>query len=189
MLESSPEYQELRNEQVHEEMAVVKEKVEKEMTLGDIGEIALGRWGVRVVNVSLVLTQLGFCTAYIIFIVNTIHQMFPLTFEEKTVITPSPLVDHTNVSLHKLPNFINNQTEALIKLKPAEASNSSTMIPPMIGTSSAPLFALLALIPLPVLILMAFIRKIRLLGPISGIANVALLSGFVGLLAYMLNGM
>ena len=168
---------------MHEEMAVVKEKVEKEMTLGDIGEIALGRWGVRVVNVSLVLTQLGFCTAYIIFIVNTIHQMFPLTFP------PSPVVDPTNVPLHKLPHFINNQTEALVKLRPAEASNSSTMIPPLIGTSSAPLFALLALIPLPVLILMAFIRKIRLLGPISGIANVALLSGFVGLLAYMLNGM
>ena len=184
VLEATPEYQELYNEEVHEEMAKMKAKIEREMTLGDIGQIVIGKWGTRIVNISLVLTQLGFCTAYLIFIGNTIRQMFPLVYTAKPV-TPgnSDILGPSNLS-QLLDAFGDVDPTA----HEADDFNSTTMIPPMAGTSSAPMFALLALIPLPLLVLMAFIRKIRLLGPASGVANFALLSGFVGLLVHMLSG-
>jgi len=41
---------------------------------------------------------------------------------------------------------------------------------------------------LPFLIAMAYVRSIRKLGPISGVANVTLLAGFFGLLTFLLKG-
>ncbi|KAJ7371084.1 hypothetical protein OS493_027772 [Desmophyllum pertusum] len=67
--------------------------------------------------------------------------------------------------------------------------NSSTMIPPLEGKTTAPMFVLLVLIPLPFLVVMAYVRSIRQLGPLSGIANVTLLAGFFGLLAFLLQGL
>ncbi|KAJ7371085.1 hypothetical protein OS493_027773 [Desmophyllum pertusum] len=71
ILHSSPKYQELQTEACYEEMAKIKETIEKEMTLGDIGKIAVGPWGSRLVNTALIITQTGFCIAYFIFMGNT----------------------------------------------------------------------------------------------------------------------
>ncbi|XP_068674282.1 proton-coupled amino acid transporter 1-like isoform X2 [Montipora foliosa] len=145
VLHSSSKYQVLQTEACYEEMEKVKETIEKEMTLGDIGNIAIGPWGYRIVNIALVITQTGFCTAYFIFIGNTIAEMFPLSYK----------------------------AQILAHLKPS---------------TNGTLFVLLLLIPLPFLVLMAYTRSIRKLGPISGIANVTLLAGFLGLLAFLLHG-
>lgn len=172
ILDSSPRYQELRTEALYEEMEKVKETIEKEMTLGDIGKIAVGPWGLRLVNTALIITQLGFCVAYFIFMGNTIAEMFPLKSE--TVI---PVI---NTTLSE-PTSATRMTHSS-----AAGINSSTMVPPL--HSTAPKFFLLVLIPFPFLIAMAFVRSIRKLGPISGVANVTLLTGFFGLLAFLLKG-
>lgn len=54
--------------------------------------------------------------------------------------------------------------------------------------SRAPPFAVLVLIPLLPLILMAFIRRVRKLGPVSFISNISLLVAFTSVLGYMLSG-
>lgn len=178
ILNSSPKYQELQTEACYEEMAKIKETIEKEMTLGDIGKIAVGPWGLRLVNIALVITQTGFCTAYFIFMGNTIAEMFPVAYKPQPVTTSkhSILLNQTSVDTGK-PRVIT-----------AAASNSSTMVPPLEGMSTAPLFVLLVLIPLPFLVAMAYVRSIRKLGPISGVANVTLLAGFFGLLTFLLKG-
>ena len=178
ILNSSPKYQELQTEACYEEMAKIKETIEKEMTLGDIGKIAVGPWGLRLVNTALVITQAGFCIAYLIFIGNTIAEMFPVTYKPQPV-TP---IKHS---------MLLNQTGPVIGTPhaiTAAARNSSTMVPLLEGTSTAPLFLLLVLIPLPFLVAMAYVRSIRKLGPISGVANVTLLAGFFGLLIFLLKG-
>lgn len=178
ILNSSPRYQELQTEECYEEMAKIKETIENEMTLGDIGKIAVGPWGLRLVNTALVITQTGFCVAYFIFMGNTIAEMFPIAYKPHNVtpVKKSTLLNPTGPATGS-PHV---PTSVL--------RNSSSMIPPLEGTSTAPLFVLIVLIPLPFLVAMAYVRSIRKLGPISGIANVTLLAGFFGLLTFLLKG-
>lgn len=179
ILTSSPRYQELQTEALYEEMAKVKETIEKEMTLGDIGKIAVGPWGLRLVNTALIITQVGFCIAYFIFMGNTIAEMFPIKY------TSEP----ENVPPSKNSTFFEPTGVVTVTQYPtAVPRNSSTMVPPLHGTKTAPLFVLLVLIPFPFLVAMAFVKSIRKLGPISGIANVTLLAGFFGLLSFLLKG-
>ena len=173
ILNSTPRYQELRTEALYEEMEKVKETIEKEMTLGDIGKIAVGPWGLRLVNTALIITQLGFCVAYFIFIGNTIGEMFPFKYKSETVTV-------VNATLSKPTSATRMTHYSTIWM------NSSSMIPPL--HSTAPKFSLLVLIPFPFLVAMAFVKSIRKLGPISGVANVTLLAGFFGLLAFLLKG-
>lgn len=178
ILNSSPRYQELQTEECYEEMAKIKETIENEMTLGDIGKIAVGPWGLRLVNTALVITQTGFCVAYFIFMGNTIAEMFPIAYKPHNV---------TPVKKSMLLNPTGPATGSP-HVPTSVLRNSSSMIPPLEGTSTAPLFVLIVLIPLPFLVAMAYVRSIRKLGPISGIANVTLLAGFFGLLTFLLKG-
>lgn len=177
ILHSSPKYQELQTEACYEEMAKIKETIEKEMTLGDIGKIAVGPWGSRLVNTALIITQTGFCIAYFIFMGNTIAEMFPITYKAHSVTPSKHATFFSGVTTGTPPHTIT-----------AAPMNSSTMIPPLEGKTTAPMFVLLVLIPLPFLVVMAYVRSIRQLGPLSGIANVTLLAGFFGLLAFLLQG-
>lgn len=45
---------------------------------GDIGERALGKPGKVVVEIMIVVSQIGFCCAYLIFISENLHSIFPL---------------------------------------------------------------------------------------------------------------
>lgn len=169
VLDSSQHYRDLQNEECYQEMKDIKDRLDKEMTLGDIGKIAVGDWGIRIVNFSLILTQTGFCVAYFIFMGNTLKDMFPVRFYNST-----RRLGHAFTSI-PFP------VETTLR-------NASPMVPPFVGQGSAPSFVLLLLIPFPFLVLMAFIRNVRKLGPISGIANIAILGGFTGLLTYVLKG-
>ena len=200
VLHSSSKYQVLQTEACYEEMAKVKETIEKEMTLGDIGKIAIGPWGYRIVNAALIVTQTGFCIAYFIFMGNTIAEMFPVAYKPHTVKPIKHLTISNQSGMHmghmsiSTDVFINSSVTgsqtAVSTQHPITATfrNSSTMVPPLEGVTAAPRFVLLILIPLPFLVLMAYVRSIRKLGPISGIANVTLLAGFLGLLGFLLNG-
>lgn len=196
VLHSSSKYQELKTEACYEEMVKVKETIEKEMTLGDIGKIAIGPWGYRIVNIALVITQIGFCIAYFIFMGNTIEEMFPLMYKPGSLI-PIKQLSWAGVNAGYSSNNAPVNSSTMVSpivvttgttVSPTTLRNSSTMIPPLEGISKAPLFVLLVLIPLPFLVLMAYVRSVRKLGPISGIANVTLLAGFLGLLGFLLNG-
>lgn len=152
-------------------MRQLREEVEQEMTLGDIGLIATGKWGLRIVNIALMLTQTGFCVAYFIFIGNTLSDMFPVKWY------------HNNGTMHN-----DTDTHMTYDGNVGALRNSTPLIPPHVGHETAPPFFLLLLVPFPFLVLMSFVRYVRKLGPISGVANVAILVGFIALLAHILQG-
>ncbi|EDO48266.1 predicted protein, partial [Nematostella vectensis] len=68
-------------------------KVEKKMMYGDIGKVALGKPGLVLVEVSLLITQIMFCVGYFIFIGNTIQGLFVI---KKTDVVNSTLANTTN---------------------------------------------------------------------------------------------
>lgn len=176
ILESSQLYKELQNEECYEEIRVLREEVEQEMTLGDIGLIAIGKWGIRIVDMALVLTQTGFCVAYFIFIGNTLQDMFPVNWIDKNNHT---IANGTNIT--HFGNLINNGDIT-------SQRNATPLVPALVAETTAPPFVLLLLVPFPFIVLMSFVRNVRKLGPISGVANVAILVGFVSLLTHILRG-
>lgn len=189
VLYSSTKYLVLHTEACYEEMAKVRDTIEKEMTLGDIANIAIGPWGHKIVNIALVITQSGFCIAYFIFMGNTIAEMFPVTYKDLTL---HPMKNST-FSNENIMDMGKPFMDSLIEIStaqpvPAGFINSSILVPPLKKISEAPGFLLLVLIPFPFLVLMAYVRSIRKLGPISGVANVTILVGFLGLLVYLLHG-
>ena len=63
--------------------------LELAMTYGDLGRIAMGRWGSRIVNMALIITQFSFCVNYFIFMGDTITRMFPPVDKNHTHPPPS----------------------------------------------------------------------------------------------------
>lgn len=89
--------------------------------------------------------------------------------------------------------FIGNTLGSLFPFKsppppPMNISSNATHGPPPKGSTTAPKFPILVLIPVVPLILMAFIRRVRKLGPVSVLSNIALLVAFLSVLGYMLSG-
>jgi hypothetical protein len=53
----------------------LREHFNENFQYGDVGRVAVGAWGARLVDIALVFTQYGFCAAYLIFLGNTIHDL------------------------------------------------------------------------------------------------------------------
>lgn len=149
-------------ESQHTQAALLRNTVEKRMLYGDIGRIAMGKWGVLLVNVALLATQYGFCVGYFIFLGETIALMFPTK-------SSVPVTSSVNRSASNMTSL----------------TSPSHHTPPVITHAR---FALIVLIPLLPLILFSYIRGIRRLGPISFMANIALFVAFLSVIGYMLNG-
>lgn len=154
-----------------EDLLELQNRIERKTMYGDIGRIALGKWGTLLVNAALLATQFGFCIGYFIFLGNTVSSMFP-------VVRTKPHHMHRNASI---PHH--NQTSNTTNVLGNKSDGTSTT------ATTAPVFPLLLLIPAVPLVLMAFIRNVRKLGPISFLANLALLVAFVSVIGYMLSGM
>jgi len=154
-------------------MAALRNTVEKRMLFGEIGRIALGKWGVLLVNVALLATQYGFCIGYFIFMGNTISSMFPATPKIHVVATATPL------PLHNTTNTTNVTSPT---------NSSMSYIQKAISVHHTPPFAVLILLPLIPLILFSYIRGVRRLGPVSFAANIALFVAFLSVVGYMLSG-
>ena len=139
ILESSQLFKDLQNEECFQEMRKLREEVEQEMTFGDIGLIAIGKWGNRIVNIALIVTQAGTCVAYMIFMGNTLKDMFPMKFNSEKA------NDTGNGSI--LLTGLNTE---------GSLTNSTPLQPARLGYHDAPQFVLLLLIPWPFLVLMSF---------------------------------
>lgn len=58
----------------------LKSKLEDRITLGHIAKYAFGRKGQWVVTICLLFSQFGFCTAYIVFVGNTLAELINYSF-------------------------------------------------------------------------------------------------------------
>lgn len=63
----------VKREMMRENAAGIRED---RVTYGDIARYSLGEHGERIVNFALILTQFGYCVGYLIFIAQTLHDMF-----------------------------------------------------------------------------------------------------------------
>ena len=59
-------------------------RLQRTMTYSDIGRVAFGKWGGRFVNIFLVITQVGFCMTYHIFIGSNIYSLIS-TADQETI--------------------------------------------------------------------------------------------------------
>ena len=162
------------------------ETIEKSMSYGDIARLTLGKWGIWITNFSLLITQFGFCTNYFIFIGNTIQRMFPYhnataaDSNSSSTSTSSPLFTETT-------QFLNGTTQYVTETTPGFSNWS--YIADNGADTTAPRYELLMLIPFPIFLGFAYLRKIRQLGSSSLIANGSMFVAYAAVMYYILKGM
>lgn len=260
----------------------------RSLSFGQIGKVAMGKLGTFLVDTSILITQLGFCTGYFIFLGNTTRSViyeylhyssvgytntsdsFPLNFSSVSTMemgnwttastfvttqmrvttemsttqlqTTSTTAFPTNLTnIQHILNFTMNSTAANIYSSVSNVTspfsehstlmssskhftNQSTTLLPLNLTSAinetthgilhkiisniankltkiknpithttlqqnkALTFALLLVVPAPLLVLIAFIRNLRKLGPVSVLANGAITGAFIATGIYILIG-
>ena len=215
---------------VHKES--IKEEAEllgRTLSFGRIGKACLGRPGLLAVNISIMVTQFGFCIGYFIFLGNTMRTVLkyflvhsndttsnltttaqPLTtvltttlmtstssLPTTTLMTSTSSLSTTSSSTMNITTTANNTSDNIIR----GAANSTfthvhailkeavkePLSPKNLLLNSYSTFAILLLIPLPILVVIAFIRNLRKLGPISVIANASITLAFAATASYVLS--
>ncbi|XP_033104483.1 amino acid transporter AVT3B-like isoform X2 [Anneissia japonica] len=135
----------------------LRKRLEKHLTYGDIARKAIGKWGLYLVNFALFFTQFFFCIAYMIFLGNTLQtDLFPFVNE-----TSKALVNTKQYNL-----FDNSQNNSIVHV------NKNARV------TTAPVFAILVLFPLPLFLLFVLLRNVRNMGPISVVANISIFVGY-----------
>ncbi len=158
--------------------ARVKEQIEMHLSYGDVAWVAMGKWGLATVNFALVVTQIGFCVGFTIFLGNTIQKMFPLvngtlSFPAATL-SPS---DNTTMT-----TLVMSTVESTVE------TNLSLLNPPMVPPLH-PRYEVLVAALVPLLVLFAFLRNVREhLGPVSIVANSAVFLAYFAVMAYIIIG-
>lgn len=215
---------------VHKES--IKEEAEllgRTLSFGRIGKACLGRPGLLAVNISIMVTQFGFCIGYFIFLGNTMRTVLkyflvhsndttsnltttaqPLTtvltatlmtstssLPTTTLMASTSSLSTTSSSTMNITTTANNTLDNIMR----GATNSTfthlhailkeavkePLSPKNLLLNSYSTFAILLLIPLPILVVIAFIRNLRKLGPISVIANASITLAFAATASYVLS--
>ena len=130
----------------------------------DLGRLTFGRWGAFLVSTCLVITQLGFCVGYFVFIGNAFDSL----------VAPAPIAP---------PAPPLNVTSRLSMVMAPGLSPDDSPLPP---ESSS--LALLVLAPFPLLAAFTMFRDVRQMAPLSIMANIVILGGLLGVLFYVISG-
>ncbi|XP_038064960.1 proton-coupled amino acid transporter 1-like isoform X1 [Patiria miniata] len=156
--------------------------MEKQLSYGDIAFMILGKFGTILVNFSLVVTQFGFCVNYFIFLGNTFEKMFPYYLPSIDI-----LESNSTTEVH-VPSYdaFADEIQHLDDIHYASNSSPAAYIWPVSLVSRSPGYNIVVLIPLPLFILFGYLRSVRLLGPVSVIANISIFIGYVSMLSYLL---
>jgi len=176
----------------------------KTLSFGQMGKICLGRSGVLAVNISVIITQLGFTIGYFIYMGNTMRTVLKYFFvhtvqtniTNTTIITTNtPLttkiftttLNTTTTNYFNLFNDVSNTSivETLSNNYVTSISGGPFSQASLISNSSLT-FAIFLIIIAPILILISFVRDLRKLGPVSVIANVSIIVAFTATVSYIL---
>ena len=242
------------------------------LSFGQIGRVSMGTLGTFLVDTSIVITQIGFCVGYFIFLGNTArsvvyeflhyrhlgftntsnsfpvnvtnftttsvnllkttgyHTNLPLTtteiattgilefstmlpdaammnvttnetkFMSANASLQSPLLNLTAIpysnvtytakknSTNVFHNFISKIKNHLSTIKEKIVKMDNPITHKTLQENKAWTFALLLVIPAPLLILISFIRNLRKLGPVSVLANGSITGAFLATAIYILVG-
>lgn len=187
------------------------------LSFGRIGKACLGRPGLLAVNVSVMVTQFGFTIGYFIFMGNTLrsvlkHFLIPHAalqnvtnatmipthkLTTKMWTTTAATLTNGNTTLFNttvLPLFseFDNRTMTHFiyhHLKNAVEAVKDPLSQANLLENSYLAFAVLLLIPLPLLVLISFVRNLRKLGPVSVIANASITGAFALTAIYIVSTM
>ncbi|XP_071106684.1 uncharacterized protein [Haliotis cracherodii] len=191
----------------------LQQKMLRNLSYGDVGNISYGRFGLYIVNFCIFITQFGFCIGYFIFIGNTIQAMFP--FHMCNLMNGTYLCGGDNMTSNYDDTFLsrrdvysgsNNSIGSSMthfyQANPESDSDPSmleldrnttgmnvtniTAISTSILISNAPSLKLLVLLPLPIFIGFSYVRNVRHLGGISVGANISIFFGAVAVLIYLM---
>lgn len=150
----------------------------RDMTFGRIGAIVLGKPGVILINTSLMVTQFGFTIGYFIFLGNTMRSIIKYFAFNSTVVNSSlTSVEPVNtgaILFNSNGTMIRQLSESLSHFLNKDFMMSIT--PHFLNSSVG--FALFLCLPLPLLIIISFVRNLRKLAPVSVIANASITFAF-----------
>ena len=151
----------------------------KTLSFGRIGKACIGRKGLLAVNISVMITQLGFTVGYFIFFGNTLRDIvLDLTKHATDLPTAIPAIN--------LTSQIASPLVATTMLPGHKASSRSLFSTYDLSHNTFRVFAVLSLMPVPFIIAMAFVRNIRKLGPVSMVANASLTSAYAATAMFMI---
>ncbi len=202
---------------VQEHIEMHEKHLGRTLSFGKIGKMTMGKIGTILVDTSILITQFGFCTGYFIFLgstarsvlfeflhyhafnASTINQSFPLIPTNSSLLANSSLYvtpvaslqqNITSISYNSTFNYnlisdnstINNNFHSVIQKMKSPFTHKT------LQENKPWTFALLLTIPAPLLILIAFIRDLRKLGPVSVLANGAITGAFLATGIYILVG-
>lgn len=159
------------------------------LSFGRIGKYCMGRTGLLLVNVSVMVTQFGFCIGYFIFLGNTmrtvVYQLLPNSTNIHNTSAAADYFRHPELFESGAPN--RSGTFSVPELfSNSAALTSDPFAPESLRKSTFESFAVLVAIPVPFLILISFVRNLRKLGPVSILANGSLTGAFTATAIYML---
>jgi len=185
-----------------------EEYLGRTLSFGSIAKACVGRGGLLAVNISVAVTQFGFTTGYFIFLGNTLRKViYQLTPNATAPLgnlssalppltrLPSAVLPTTAMLTTKLMSTVNgtvssNETFSDIVHKHlhkiVQHIVKEPFTPHRLHQNDMRTFAILVVLPIPLLVLISFVRNVRKLGPVSVIANVSLTCAFAATAAYML---
>lgn len=161
-------------------LRISESELERTITYGDVARAVLGRLGSILTNVGLFVTQFGFCVGYFIFIADTLESTID-SFSNSTKSSSNDFLDGDH----------HVATEKILKVHTHETwwqyFTMNLMHKPGSDHHVIP-YQLLLLIPFPFFLLFAMMKRIRDMGLISTLANLAVLIGFISITVVILEG-
>ena len=99
------------------DIAMFRIRLLRRLDYTDIGRLICGRWGGFVVNFCLLVTQVGFCVGYFIFIGNTVHALFPKTWVSMVADGTCVPMDQARVHFHGNSSELVSSVDAYRQLR------------------------------------------------------------------------
>ena len=99
------------------DIAMFRIRLLRRLDYTDIGRLICGRWGGFVVNFCLLVTQVGFCVGYFIFIGNTVHALFPKTWVSMAADGTCVPMDQSRVHFHGNSSELVSSVDAYRQLR------------------------------------------------------------------------
>ena len=171
--------------------SVLREKeavLGRSMSFGEIAKLCLGPAGVYLTNTALMVTQFGFSIGYFIFFGNTMRSIVKHFVGGWNGTATGGIEPSTG---YIVPNSRLTNTTTTPVSSSFTGLDASSLLVSIINAQffdSSVGFTVFLAVPLPLLVLISFVRDVRKVGPISVIANTSIVASFAATLTFMLVG-
>ena len=187
MMDILKEYSDSRSnstdQEDHNGYDVLKKKLNSSLGFVDLGRITYGRIGEFIVLFCIVITQLGFCIGYGVFVGNVAYGIF---FSDSTDSSDSSLKAVQQVSF-SLAAFNSSEPSSVEQLNDTLAwpVTTESVLKETVQSKNDAALVLMVLCVSPIFVALTLFRNVRQMGIISILANFAICVGLVCVLTYI----